>query len=217
MRISKLMNRVMTVLSTKERILNTTEKIISEKGFSSISLRTISATAKTNLAAVNYHFGNKEKLIEMMLERRLDNLFQLRINLLDELESGTNKPCNLKQVLNAFIAPALTMSNDSHQGGQLFMQVLAKAYAEKSEYLHELLSKRYADVIKRFAKAIQRTCPDLDDITIFWRFHFIMGSLIYVMADFGAASLTNELSETEYFNSCCKQLIQFSINALSTP
>ncbi|HPI96888.1 MAG TPA: TetR/AcrR family transcriptional regulator, partial [Gammaproteobacteria bacterium] len=127
----------MTVLSTKERILDTTEKIISEKGFSGISLRSLSNIAQTNLAAVNYHFGNKEKLIEEMLERRLNNLFELRIKLLDELESGSDSPCNLRQILEAFIAPALTMSNDNHQGGKRFMQVLARAYAEKSEFLHE--------------------------------------------------------------------------------
>jgi AcrR family transcriptional regulator len=203
----------MTVLSTKERILNTTEKIISEAGFSKISLRSISNEAKTNLAAVNYHFGNKEKLIEMVLERRLDNLFQLRMKLLDEIESGSSQPCNLDQVLNAFIAPALIMSNDSHQGGKQFMQVLAKAYAEKSEFLHGLLSKRYASIIKRFAIAIHRSCPNLNETTIFWRFHFIMGSLVYVMADFGAASIHSKLSESEYFNTCCRQLIDFALCA----
>ncbi|MCF6318146.1 MAG: TetR/AcrR family transcriptional regulator [Proteobacteria bacterium] len=206
----------MSVLSTKERILNTTEKIISEIGFSSMSLRTISQQAKTNLAAVNYHFGNKEKLIEMMLERRLDNLFQLRINLLDKLESGSSQPCNLKQVLEAFIAPALTMSNDKHQGGSRFMKVLARAYAEKSEYLHSLLSKRYSESIKRFASAIQRACPHLTEQVVFWRFHFIMGSLVYVMADFGASSRTNDLTDTEYFNICCKELVDFSLSSFST-
>lgn len=200
----------MSVLSTKERILNITEKIISEIGFSSMSLRTISTQAKTNLAAVNYHFGNKEKLIEMMLKRRLDNLFQLRINLLDKLESGTSQPCNLKQVLEAFITPALTMSNDKYQGGSLFMKVLARAYAEKSEYLHDLLSKRYSKTIKRFALAIQRACPHLSESVVFWRFHFIMGALVYVMADFGASSRTQDLTDAEYFNLCCDELINFS-------
>lgn len=209
------MQAIMTVLSTKERILNTTEKIISEKGFSSISLRGISTIAKTNLAAVNYHFGNKEKLIEKMLERRLDNLFELRLSLLDDLEAGSTNPCNQKHVLKAFIAPALTMSNDNHQGGKRFMQVLARAYAEKSDHLHDLLSKRYAGVIKRFATAIQRTCPHLDEQVVFWRFHFIMGSLIYVMADFGASSRTSDLSESEYFNICCNELIDFAICSLS--
>ncbi|MCF6288213.1 MAG: TetR/AcrR family transcriptional regulator [Proteobacteria bacterium] len=205
----------MTVLSTKERILNTTEKLIADKGFSGISLRTISTTSKTNLAAVNYHFGNKEKLIERMLERRLDNLFELRLSLLDELEAGSDKPCNLKQILHAFIAPALTMSNDNHQGGKRFMEVLARAYAEKSTFLHGLLTKRYANVIKRFALAIQRSCPNLDEKILFWRFHFIMGSLIYVMADFGASSRMSSLSETEYFNLCCDELINFATQSLS--
>ncbi len=205
----------MSVLSTKERILNSTEKIISEKGFTGISLRTISAIAKTNLAAVNYHFGNKENLIEMVLERRLDNLFELRVKLLDELEAGSENPCNLKQVLQAFITPALTMSNDNHQGGKQFMEVLARAYAEKSDFLHDLLSKRYADVIKRFANAIQRSRPNLNKRVVFWRFHFIMGSLIYVMADFGASSRSNELSDSEYFNICCNELVDFAYNSLS--
>ena len=204
----------MTVLSTKERILNTTEQIISEKGFSSISLRTISTTAKTNLAAVNYHFGNKEKLIERMIERRMDNLFQMRLNMLDKLEAGSDKPCNLRQVLQAFIAPALTMSNDNHQGGKRFMLVLARAYAEKSEFLHNLLTNRYAEVIKRFAQALKRSAPHLDSKTIFWRFHFIMGSLIYVMSDFGASSRSSELSDKEYFNTCCNELIDFAVCAL---
>jgi len=207
----------MTILSTKERILNTTEKLISEKGFSGISLRTISTNAKTNLAAVNYHFGNKEKLIEMMLERRLDNLFELRVNLLDELECGSSKPCNLKHILKAFIAPALTMSNDNHQGGKRFMQVLARAYAEKSDFLHSLLSKRYAEVIKRFAQSIQRATPYLDENVVFWRFHFIMGSLIYVMADFGASTRTSDLTEADYFNLCCNELIDFALASLSRP
>ena len=88
-----------------------------------------------------------------------------------------------------------------------------RAYAEKSEFLHGLLSKRYAANIKRFAVAIHRSCPNLDDRTIFWRFHFIMGSLIYVMADFGAASIHSQLTESEYFNTCCKQLINFALCA----
>ncbi len=207
----------MTVLSTKERILNTTEQLISEKGFSCISLRTISTHAKTNLAAVNYHFGNKEKLIEMMLERRLDNLFQLRTSMLDQLQSDSNNHQNLKEILEAFISPALIMSNDNHQGGKRFMQVLARAYAEKSDYLHGLLSKRYAEVIKRFATAIQAATPHLNEKIVFWRFHFIMGALTYVMADFGASSLANELSEDMYFDTCCHELIQFSLNSLENP
>ncbi len=206
----------MTVLSTKERILNSTEELVAESGFCELTMRQISHHAKTNLAAINYHFGSKQSLINHMLERRLDTLFEMRLKRLDELENGSDRPCVLKQVLEAFIEPALVISNDEHMGGQRFMKILARAYAERSEFLHALLSSRYAAVIKRFANAIERACPHLQTNTIFWRFHYIMGALTYVMADFGAASKTSHMTEQEFFATCSRQLVNFSLAALST-
>lgn len=205
----------MTVLSTKERILNSTEALVAESGFCDLTMRQISNHANTNLAAINYHFGSKQSLINHMLERRLDTLFDMRLKRLDELENGSHQPCLIKQVLEAFIEPALVISNDDRMGGQRFMKILARAYAERSEFLHQLLSSRYADTIKRFASAIERACPHLSTQTVFWRFHFIMGALTYVMADFGAASKTSHMTEQEFFSTCSHQLVDFSLAALS--
>ncbi len=207
----------MTVLSTKERILNSTEELVAESGFCDLTMRQISTHANTNLAAINYHFGSKQSLINHMLERRLDTLFEMRLKRLDELENGSEQPCLLRQVLKAFIEPALVISNDERMGGQRFMKILARAYAERSDFLHELLSSRYANVIKRFAAAIERACPPLDEQTVFWRFHFIIGALTYVMADFGAASKTSHMSEQEFFATCNHQLVDFAEAALSAP
>ena len=57
---------------TKERILDAAEQLFGEHGPSDTSLRAITAAAGVNLAAVNYHFGSKEKLIEAVLSRRLE-------------------------------------------------------------------------------------------------------------------------------------------------
>ena len=191
----------MTTLSTKERILNSTEKLIAEQGFTALSIRKISLKAHTNLAAINYHFGNKEQLINQVLERRLNNLFDVRMKMLHDLNQGdSDKKCNLEQILHAFIAPALFMINDEHQGGKVFMKVLARAYAEQSDSLHELLAKRYTPIIKEFAEAIHLSCPELPRQTIFWRFHFIIGALTYAMSDFGGSSMSKQMPEAEYFN-----------------
>jgi AcrR family transcriptional regulator len=205
----------MTVLSTKERILNSTEELVAESGFCELTMRQISTHANTNLAAINYHFGSKQSLINHMLERRLDTLFSMRLKRLDELENGSQQPCLLRQVLEAFIEPALVISNDQRMGGRRFMKILARAYAERSEFLHDLLTSRYADTIKRFASAIERACPHLDPQTVFWRFHFIMGSLTYVMADFGAASKTSHMDEKTFFATCSQQLVNFALASLS--
>jgi len=46
----------------KERILNEAEILFAQKGYHAVSVREITNAAQCNLAAVNYHFGNKENL-----------------------------------------------------------------------------------------------------------------------------------------------------------
>ncbi len=47
---------------TRERILDEAETLFAEKGYHAVSVREITAAAHCNLAAVNYHFGNKQNL-----------------------------------------------------------------------------------------------------------------------------------------------------------
>jgi len=49
-------------LGTKQRLLDAATKIFAEDGLRQAKTRDIVARAKTNLAAVNYHFGGKEAL-----------------------------------------------------------------------------------------------------------------------------------------------------------
>ena len=48
--------------STKKRILNCASELFSEKGFEGTSIREIAKAAGVNLAAINYHFENKDNL-----------------------------------------------------------------------------------------------------------------------------------------------------------
>ena len=60
--------------STKERILGAAEVLFAQRGFDGASLRQLTAAAGVNLAAVNYHFGSKDRLVEEVFRRRLDEL-----------------------------------------------------------------------------------------------------------------------------------------------
>jgi len=55
---------------TKEKILDTAERLIGEQGYSATSLRHIIAQARVNLAAVHYHFGSKEDLLDAVVARK---------------------------------------------------------------------------------------------------------------------------------------------------
>jgi AcrR family transcriptional regulator len=47
---------------TRQRLLDAAEQVFADKGFKAASVRDICRLAGANVAAVNYHFGNKERL-----------------------------------------------------------------------------------------------------------------------------------------------------------
>jgi len=53
--------------STRQRLLNAAGDCFSEEGFHGATVREISQRADANVAAVNYHFGDKYKLYEAVL------------------------------------------------------------------------------------------------------------------------------------------------------
>ena len=53
----------MTAKDTRERILETAERLFAESGFEGASVRAITSEAQVNLAALHYHFGSKDQLI----------------------------------------------------------------------------------------------------------------------------------------------------------
>ncbi len=61
-------------LDTKERILIATRELFAEKGFNGTSIRDIASRADVNVAAVNYHFKNKETLYWEIYSTAYDNL-----------------------------------------------------------------------------------------------------------------------------------------------
>ena len=53
---------------TRDRILQAAGKVFAERGFEKATVRDICSAAEVNLGAVNYHFGDKQKLyVEVLL------------------------------------------------------------------------------------------------------------------------------------------------------
>ena len=66
--------------AVRERLLDAAEGFFSEKGFDSTSVRDLTATADSNIAAVNYYFGGKEKLYIEVFHRRMGAIRNIRVN-----------------------------------------------------------------------------------------------------------------------------------------
>ncbi len=197
--------------STKERILGAAEELFARNGFAGASLRELTAAAKVNLAAVNCHFGSKDKLVNEVFRRRLDELSTQR---LDALARVLAQPrVTLEDLLAAFIHPALALSIDT-SGGATFMRVLARAYAEHNERLRRFLSDNYGHVLKEFANAFGAQLPHLDKEELYWRIDIIAGALTYAMADFGVIKRSSSMSEQAHRERAAEHLIRFAAAGL---
>src|SRR5215471_11796867 len=206
--------------ATKDKILGAAEELFMEHGFEATSLRAITAAARVNLAAVNYHFGSKEELFQAVLSRRLDPMNQQRVELLDRLERDAAHnalPC--EQILAAMFIPALKLSRDPERGGKNFLRLLGRAYADPAPFIRQFLSEQYAVMILRFKSAFARALPELPPKELSWRLHFIMGALSYTLAGTDALKLIAELTPTESGNDemLLRRLAPFLLAGLKSP
>lgn len=175
-------------LATKERILDAAERLFADKGFDATSMRLITAAAGVNLAAVNYHFGSKAGLLEAVFRRRVEPLNRERLRLLEELQQG-GEACEVAAILRTYIEPALHVSRDPARGGMVFMRLLGRSYAEPTEHLKSFMPDLYYDVKLRYGEALGAALPLLAAADLYWRMHFVIGTIAYTMAGTDALHL----------------------------
>ena len=166
---------------TRTRILDAAEELFMQHGFEGTSMRTLTAQASVNLAAVNYHFGSKDALIEAVFRRRLDPMNAARIAELDRLEAASAAP-SADAIIRAFLRASLAMIEDVKSGGRNFTRLLGRAYTEPSKPIRALIGQLYAPAMARYKSAFERALPELPKDELIWRMHFMFGTLAYTLA-----------------------------------
>ena len=187
--------------------------LFAQRGFDGASLRQLTTAAGVNLAAVNYHFGSKDKLVEQVFRRRLDALNASRLTALAKLAGADDT--TLEDVLDAYIRPALDLSHD--ESGSLFMRVLARAFAEHDDTLRQFLSANYGHVMRQFTAEFARLLPQLSKPELYWRIDLVTGALTHAMSGFGMIQRKSDVTEHAHREETVRHLIRFAVAGLSHP
>lgn len=167
---------------TKERILDTAERAFAEHGFAGTSLRSIIAEAGVNLAAVHYHFGTKEELLEAVVMRRVEPVNRERLAMLETCElAAAGSPPQLEGILRAFIEPTLRVARQP--GGDRFVRLMGRIYAE-TDLLPGLFQSKLRQVIDVFYQALCRSLPELESQELLWRAYFAIGATAHALRGF---------------------------------
>ncbi|HEX7028790.1 MAG TPA: TetR/AcrR family transcriptional regulator [Gammaproteobacteria bacterium] len=163
---------------TKDRILDAAEALFADRGLSETSMRAITRAAAVNLAAVNYHFGSKDALIQAVFARRAEALNSRRLEAL-----AGSRACgglDLEAVLDAYIRPALEMARD--EKAARYIRLLGRAYTDPNSRAGQFLPRQYDAALEAFKPEFSRQLPQIDKTELYWRLHFLIGSLVYCMA-----------------------------------
>jgi AcrR family transcriptional regulator len=168
---------------TRTRILEAAEELFMQHGFEGTSMRLLTSTAQANLAAVNYHFGSKDALIEALFRRRLDPMNTSRIAELDRLEKDAGgRALAPEAIIRAFVGASLRMIEDSKSGGRNFIRLLGRTYTDPQKHIRSLIGQLYAPAMERFKAAFERALPQMPRDELVWRMHFMFGTLAYTLA-----------------------------------
>jgi len=162
---------------TRTRILDAAEELFMLHGFEGTSMRLLTAKAGVNLAAVNYHFGSKDALIEALFRRRLDPMNAERVAALERLEEFS-----AENIIRAFVRPSLRLIEDAQGGGRNFIRLLGRTYTEPAKPVRVLIGQMYAPTMERFKAALERALPQMPRDELVWRMHFMFGTLAYTLA-----------------------------------
>ncbi len=177
--------------STKEKILLATEHLLAEHGFEVVSLRDITTSAEVNVAAVNYHFGSKEKLFEAVQCRYINPINEERLALLAEL-TKTGKVAGIREILDAFMRPFLSMVTQSEMKEQMFFKLMGRCITDQHGDLPEAAMPLLEKMAEAFTSAMATALPELPREQLLWRLHYTFGVMAHTLMHADALkTLTN--------------------------
>lgn len=205
--------------STRERILDTAERLFAERGFDGTSLRAITSEAEVNLAAVNYHFRSKTDLVHEVFSRRLAPINARRLAMLDacEAEAG-NGAVPLEKVVRILVEPLLRPAGIAPAGRLPLQTLLGRMYAEPGRSVRKIFAGEMKEVARRFRNAFQRALPDTPPSEVFWRLHFTIGAMAHTLAaSWIIETLSGGLCDPSDVDGKIERLIAFAVAGLESP
>ena len=164
----------------RQRLLDAAETLFVSEGYEGTSVRAITELANCNVAAVNYHFGNKDALYCQAVTRRFHMLRDYRVNSINRLMETDPQNVTLEKLLevfaNAFLEPLLDKKTGPGIMYLMHREIL-EPHLPKDTFLNEI----FLPVTNALKKALQVLCPYLDERNALLTTHSIIGQLVHIV------------------------------------
>src|SRR6478609_4142431 len=168
---------------TGAKILTAAESLFAEYGYDGISLRRITAAAGVNLAAVNYHYSDKQSLYVEIVTCRLRQLSEARLHRLAEAEARAGGAAvSLEEIVDILAQPLLQPAKSMTLFGAASRRLLGRTLVEPLPFLTATLAAEFQPAVARCGQAVRRHLPGLPPADFVWRYSFVVGALHHAAA-----------------------------------
>jgi AcrR family transcriptional regulator len=99
---------------TRDRLLAAAERLFAARGFKKVTVREICAEAEANVAAVNYHFGDKFGLYREVVQSAIE-VMRATTEIARRAGDGQSPEEQLRQFITIFLRRLLTPGHESIQ------------------------------------------------------------------------------------------------------
>jgi AcrR family transcriptional regulator len=136
-------------LETRERLLSAAERLFADRGFKNVTVRDICASANANVAAINYHFGDKMGLYKEVLQSAIDQM-RATTELAREAGEGQSAEEQLRRFIHIFVHRVLMSSSDTvhrlitrevHDPTPAIDAIIEQGVKPRIEYLSRVLGE----------------------------------------------------------------------------
>jgi AcrR family transcriptional regulator len=199
---------------TRERILDTAEVLFAQKGYRAVSVREITSAAECNLAAVNYHFGNKENLyLEVFRSRWVPRAIRVRESFRKSLarQGSLSEAKVVRALAQAFVDGPLS-DDERLRHSQLMTREMTqptKAFKHVAEQVIQPFFKEVSDQLD--SVLINKVGEEQMLLNIFSIFAMV---LYFNFARVAVSRLTGRKYDSAFRALLVEQITQFSLRGL---
>lgn len=197
---------------TRERLLNTAQRLFAEHGFKATSLRQITREADANVASVNYHFGSKEEMLNELIRRRVDSVNERRYALLEKYRvEAADQPIPLEKIFEALFLPFFhSEAPYTDKDTMNLIHIIVRAGLEQPSLSKAVYEGHFKILVSKILEALSETMPELETAEIHWRFHFALSLMLSsMMTRQRVKNTSKDLCDPEDIQGMVTRLIDF--------
>lgn len=167
--------------AVRTKLLDVAEGLFAEKGIDAVSLSSIARHAnQLNASVMQYYFGSKTKLIEALLERRMEELNARRSELIASVDV-TNPSRALHQVAEAMVLPFA--EHLSLERGSSYLRFVAQVTFSADQSVFEMMRGRHDSAARKIADLVLQISSDLRPELVRHRLAVVTNMVLFTIGE----------------------------------